>query len=130
MWNAPENRGTAALVLQVLIEEQLAENAARLGPIFRQELMNIGSPLIQGVSGWVADAKIVQQIRRGRLAVGRGKRMVAPPRHMLEGGGGGEAQQEGSAPELSKGVGTRLWLACSHISFIVSFRFPPFQISF
>jgi acetylornithine/succinyldiaminopimelate/putrescine aminotransferase len=52
MISALKTTGTAALVLlQVLFEEQLAENAARLGPIFRQELMNIGSPLIQGVSG-------------------------------------------------------------------------------
>ena len=39
------------MVLQVLVDEKLAENAARLGPIFRQELLNIGSPLIHGVGG-------------------------------------------------------------------------------
>ncbi|KAL4443353.1 hypothetical protein ABPG75_011090 [Micractinium tetrahymenae] len=37
--------------LQVLVEEQCAENAARLGPIFREEIKAIGSPLIQEVRG-------------------------------------------------------------------------------
>ena len=36
--------------LQVLVEEKLAENAARLGPIFRQEVLGFGSPLIQQAS--------------------------------------------------------------------------------
>ena len=36
---------------QVLEEEKLAENAARLGPIFRRELENIGSPLVKSVRG-------------------------------------------------------------------------------
>jgi ornithine--oxo-acid transaminase len=37
--------------LQVLIDEKCAENAERLGPIFRQHIMDIGSPLIQTVRG-------------------------------------------------------------------------------
>lgn len=37
--------------LQVLIDEQCAENAQRLGPIFRDEIRAIGSPLIQEVRG-------------------------------------------------------------------------------
>ncbi|KAI7836476.1 hypothetical protein COHA_009693 [Chlorella ohadii] len=37
--------------LQVLIDEKCAENAQRLGPIFRQHIMDIGSPLIQQVRG-------------------------------------------------------------------------------
>ena len=31
------------------MEEKCAENAARLGPIFREEVMAIGSPLIKEV---------------------------------------------------------------------------------
>jgi hypothetical protein len=37
------------LTTQVLIDEKCAENAERLGPIFRQHIMDIGSPLIQTV---------------------------------------------------------------------------------
>ncbi len=33
----------------MLIDEKCAENAQRLGPIFRQHIMDIGSPLIQQV---------------------------------------------------------------------------------
>lgn len=36
--------------LQVLLDEGCAENAERLGPIFRKEIMDIGSPLIQEAS--------------------------------------------------------------------------------
>jgi ornithine--oxo-acid transaminase len=39
----------AMAALQVLIDEKMAENAARLGPIFRRELEGIGSPLIKQV---------------------------------------------------------------------------------
>lgn len=41
--------GMAAL--QVLVEERLAENAARLGPLFRRELQALGNPLIKEVRG-------------------------------------------------------------------------------
>ena len=34
---------------QVLVDEKCAESAARLGPIFRKELEDMGSPLIQKV---------------------------------------------------------------------------------
>lgn len=40
-----------SLSTQVLVDEKCAENAARLGPIFRQQLLDIGSPLIQSVRG-------------------------------------------------------------------------------
>ncbi|PSC75752.1 Ornithine mitochondrial [Micractinium conductrix] len=41
----------AIAALEVLVEEKCAENAARLGPIFREEVMAIGSPLIKEVRG-------------------------------------------------------------------------------
>ncbi|KAI3426946.1 hypothetical protein D9Q98_006890 [Chlorella vulgaris] len=48
--NPVANR-VAIASLKVLVEEKCAENAARLGPIFRKELEGIGSPLIQSVRG-------------------------------------------------------------------------------
>ncbi|EFN56647.1 hypothetical protein CHLNCDRAFT_57535 [Chlorella variabilis] len=41
----------AVASLQVLVDEKCAESAARLGPIFRKELEDMGSPLIQKVRG-------------------------------------------------------------------------------
>lgn len=38
-------------LLQVLVDEGLAENAARLGSIFRKELQALGCPLIKEVGG-------------------------------------------------------------------------------
>ena len=56
--------------LQVLVEEKLAENAARLGPIFRQELQNIGSPLIQTVrQAWMHHAVHALRYVRAACAV-------------------------------------------------------------
>lgn len=41
----------AQAALEVLVEEKLPENAATLGPVFREALSNIDSPLIQSVRG-------------------------------------------------------------------------------
>jgi hypothetical protein len=50
--------------LQVLVDEKLAENAARLGPIFRRELEGIGSPLIQQVRCWASGTQILKRVLR------------------------------------------------------------------
>ena len=58
--------------LQVLVEEKLAENAARLGPIFREAVLGFGSPLIQQVSS--------QESRRRRRGGWPAQPLVSPHR--------------------------------------------------